>query len=47
MAIQISSDLGLHLDFRADRTLLETAIPGLNMSEIRANLFWTVNSLDR
>ena len=47
MAVQLSSDLGLHLDLEYDRSLLEPSHSDLETTQILKNLFWTVNSLDR
>ncbi|EXJ72880.1 uncharacterized protein A1O5_04028 [Cladophialophora psammophila CBS 110553] len=47
MAVQISSDLGLHLNLEKEHSHLKTSLPDSNIFQVLTNLFWTINSSDR
>ena len=47
MAVQLISDLGLHLDPTDHRSIAETSNFDAEITQVRANLFWTVNTLDK
>jgi hypothetical protein len=47
MAVQLSLDLGLHLDPEINKSTLSMYSADAGKTQTRTNLFWTVNSLDR
>jgi len=43
MAVQLTFDLGLHLDLEDSRSV-DSSVANLEMREALKNLFWTVNT---